>query len=211
MDYKNASIEWLGHDCFKIKAAGITIYTEPFRISTKGNADLILVTHEHYDHCSPVDIAKIASGGTEIICSALAAPKLGKWKITPLKAGQSIEAKGVKISAVPSYNIGKPFHPKGAGIGILFEIAGIRFYLAGDTDLIPEMKELKEKVDVAFLPVDGTYTMSAEEAAKAVEIIRPEIAIPMHYGSDAGDGTSQDAERFSALCRQKAKILEKSG
>ncbi|MFH1234679.1 MAG: MBL fold metallo-hydrolase [Candidatus Diapherotrites archaeon] len=211
MDYKDASIEWLGHDCFKIKAGGVTIYTDPFRISEKGNADLILVTHEHYDHCSPADIAKIASKETEIVCSALSAPKLGKWKTTQLKAGQSVEAKGVKISAFPSYNIGKPFHPKGAGIGFLFEIAGVRFYLAGDTDLVPEMKELKGKVDIAFLPVDGTYTMGAEDAAKAVGIIEPEIAIPMHYGSDAGDGTSQDAERFSALCRPKAKILEKSG
>ncbi|MCX6802053.1 MAG: MBL fold metallo-hydrolase [Candidatus Diapherotrites archaeon] len=210
MDYKDASIEWLGHDCFKIKARGTTIYTDPFQISTKGNADLILVTHEHYDHCSPADIAKIASPATEIICSQLAAPKLKQWKTTVLKAGQSVEIKGVKISAFPSYNIGKPFHPKGAGIGLLFETAGIRFYLAGDTDLIPEMKELKGKVDVAFLPVDGTYTMSAEEAAKAVGIICPEIAIPMHYGGEAGDGTSQDAERFSALCRPKAKIPGKT-
>jgi L-ascorbate metabolism protein UlaG (beta-lactamase superfamily) len=210
MDYKNASIEWLGQDCFKIKAAGMTIYTDPFRISTKGNAGLILVTHEHYDHCSPADIAKIASKDTEIICSPLAAPKLKQWKITPLKAGQPIEAKGVKISAVPSYNIGKPFHPKGAGIGFLFEISGVRFYIAGDTDLIPEMKELKGKVDIAFLPVDGTYTMSAEEAAKAVEIIRPEIAIPMHYGSDAGDGTEEHAAAFARLCGAKARILERT-
>jgi L-ascorbate metabolism protein UlaG (beta-lactamase superfamily) len=209
MDYKNASIEWLGHDCFKIKAGGTTIYTDPFQISAKGNADLVLVTHEHYDHCSPADIAKIASKGTEIICSALAAPKLGKWKTTPLKAGQTLEAKGVKVSAVPSYNIGKPFHPKGTGIGLLFEIAGVRFYIAGDTDLIPEMKELKGKVDVAFLPVDGTYTMSAEEAAKAVGIICPEIAIPMHYGGEAGKGTEEHAAAFAKHCGSKARILER--
>ncbi|MEM0360108.1 MAG: MBL fold metallo-hydrolase [Candidatus Diapherotrites archaeon] len=210
MEFKGTIIEWLCHACFKIKTGNNTIYTDPFNIKENEKASIVLVTHEHFDHCSPEDIAKIASPETIIVCNSLAAQKLSKWKTVPLKAGQSFEAKEVKIFAVPSYNVSKPFHPKGIGTGFVFETGKVRFYIAGDTDFIPEMNSLKGKVDVAFLPVDGTYTMSAEDAVKAVQAINPEIAIPMHYGGDAGNGTIENAKLFAKLCGKKAVLLEKN-
>lgn len=196
-----ANIHWLGHDGFRIEEGGKTIYTDPFNLKGKlPPADIILITHEHYDHCSPEDVRKIQNKNTVIVTIPLAAGKLS-GNIKLVKPGDTVEIEGIKIEAVPAYNINKPFHPRsGNRVGFIITAGGKRIYQAGDTDLIPEMDQIK--CDVALLPVSGTYVMTAEESAAAAAKIKPVVAIPMHWGA-IDVGTLQDAERFRKLCQEK--------
>ncbi|MBI4052870.1 MAG: MBL fold metallo-hydrolase [Candidatus Diapherotrites archaeon] len=204
LEFRNVSFELLGHDSAKISGSK-TVCIDPFRIAAGFKADIIVVTHEHFDHLSLQDIAKISSEKTKIVCAKSCAAKIGK-NASGLSAGESIEIAGARISAVEAYNTNKKFHPKGLGIGVVIEMDGIRVYHAGDTDFIPEMSGL-ENIDVAFLPVSGTYVMTAEEAAKAAETIRPKIAVPMHYASIVG--SAADAEKFKKLYSGRTEILGK--
>jgi len=204
-EFHNIKLKWLGHSGFKIKNA-VTIYIDPYQIEETEPADLILVTHEHYDHCSPDDILKIYKDDTIIIAPASAAKKLtGNTKI--IRPGEKLKLKGVLIQAVPAYNLKKKFHPKSAGhVGFVVTINGIKIYHAGDTDLIPEMEVIA--ADIALLPVSGTYVMSAHEAAEATKKIMPKIAIPMHYGTIVG--SENDAYEFSEKAHAEVKILRKN-
>jgi len=200
-------MEWLGHDCFKVEAGGKVIYTDPFRLGGGlPKADLILVTHEHYDHCSPEDIAKIAGPDTAIVSPGDCDGGL-KGGFVKVKPGDRLTVKGVDIEAVPSYNTNKKFHPKANDwVGYIFTLDGTRIYIAGDTDYIPEMKGYR--CDIALLPVSGTYVMTAEEAVKAADDIKPAVAVPMHYGSIVGD--ESDAERFMKLYKGNTHIFKKA-
>ena len=200
------NVHWLGHDTFKIKAAGI-IYTDPFRIKDKDaadKADIILITHEHSDHCSGEDVKKIQKADTVIVTTPSCAPKLsGNVKV--VRSGDSMEVAGVKIEAVPAYNVDKKFHSKDYdGVGYVVTVKGVRLYLAGDTDHIPEMKALKN-INIAFLPVSGTYVMTAEEAVKAAIDIKPDVVVPMHYGAIIG--TRMNAEVFAEKLRGKIEVV----
>ncbi len=184
-------VKWLGHDGFRIEGEK-TIYIDPFEISGRVSADIILVTHDHYDHLSPNDIRKIQHDHTIILTEKVSAKKL-KGDVRIVTPGDQIEIGNMNIQIVPSYNINKKFHPQNKGnLGFIIEIDGIRIYHAGDTDLIPEMKTFK--ADIALLPVSGTYVMTADEAIEAAKIINPKIAIPMHYGSIIGE--KNDAFHF---------------
>lgn len=195
-------IHWLGHDTFKISGEKV-IYTDPFKIKKEDSADIILITHEHYDHCSPEDVKLIQDSQTVIVAPPDCANKLS-GNIKTVRAGDKITVDGIEIEAVPSYNTNKQFHPKNKGwVGYIFTVKGQRFYLAGDTDYIPEMKNFK--VDIAFLPVSGTYVMTAEEAVKAALDINPKIAIPMHYNSIVG--TKDDAKRFAEGLKGKIEVV----
>jgi len=197
------NIHWLGHDTFKITGEKV-IYTDPFKIKKADSADIILITHEHYDHCSPEDVKKIQGPNTVIVTVADCAKKLsGKIKI--VKPGDKINVEGIEIEAVPSYNTNKQFHQKNRGwVGYIFTVKGQRIYIAGDTDYIPEMKTFKN-IDIALLPVSGTYVMTADEAVKAALDIKPRIAIPMHYGSIVGD--KNDAKRFADGLKGKIEVV----
>ena len=197
------NLRWLGHDGFLLKAGGRNIYFDPFKI--KGDlppADLLLITHEHFDHCSPEDIAKIATPETAIITEPQSAEKLsGKIKI--MQPGESCEIDNIKIEAVPSYNTNKKFHPQAnKWLGFIVTVDGVRLYHAGDTDHIPEMKNFK--ADIALLPVSGTYVMTAGEAVQAALDIMPQVAIPMHFGAIVGE--LSDAEKFASALEGKIRV-----
>ena len=196
-----SDIRWLGHDTFRIQAERV-VYTDPFQLKSRDVADIILVTHEHRDHCSPEDIEKLRGPETVIVAPADCREKLGP-DIVSLAVGESREIKGVLIEAVPSYNTNKKFHTHDRGwVGYIFTMNNERIYLAGDTDHIPEMKGLK--VDIALLPVSGTYVMTADEAIRAALDIMPGLAIPMHYGAIVG--SSDDAQRFAEGLKGKVQV-----
>ncbi len=203
------NIHWLGHASFRIENDK-TIYIDPYELKGEPpKANLILITHDHSDHCSPDDVAKIAKDDTVIVTIAAAAQKL-KGDVRVVKPGDSITVLGIPIEAVPAYNVnkfrspGEPFHPKESGhVGFILTVGGQRIYHAGDTDIIPEMNDIQ--ADIALLPAGGTYTMTAEEAAEAANRIKPKVAIPMHYGAIVG--SIKDAERFRDLCETEVVIL----
>lgn len=197
LEVNGVTITWLGHDSMKIKGDGRVIYIDPWKLKDedKEPADVVLVTHEHYDHCSPPDVEKVSKKGTMIVATADSAKKL-KGDVMVVKPGDTVELNNVTVNVVPAYNTNKSFHPKGSGwIGFIVTVGGKRIYHAGDTDRIPEMDDFK--VDVALIPVSGTYVMTAEEAAEAVNRMKPTLAVPMHYGDIVG--TEADAERFKKL------------
>ncbi len=213
-EYGGVKISWLGHDGFKIKNAK-TVYVDPYEIKGGEEADILLISHNHEDHCSPEDVKKIVSEKTTIITTAESKRKLSKTKakeILVAKPGQKILIDDVAIETVPAYNVNKfrspghPFHPKeNEMLGFIVTMNGVRIYHAGDTDLIPEMERFN--VDVACLPVSGTYVMTAEEAVESTRHIKLKVAIPMHYGSIVGD--DRDAERFKTLASCEVRVLSK--
>jgi len=196
-------IHWLGHAGFRIDGPP-TIYIDPYQLPREAPpADLLLITHDHYDHYSPDDVKKVMHEGTAVITTAEVARKL-RGDVQAVKPGDRITAKGVPLEVVPAYNVGKRFHPQRAEhLGFILTVGGQRIYHAGDTDLIPEMDDLE--VDIALLPVGGTYTMTAQEAAEAVRRIKPRVAIPMHWGSIVG--SVKDAQRFQQLCPPEVKVV----
>ncbi len=205
LEIEGIEFHWLGHSAFKLKHSGLVIYFDPYQIKSTEKADIVFITHEHYDHCSPEDIAKIQSNETTIVCNESVAGKVeGSTEI--VSAGEEIEVKGIRVKAVPAYNTDKTFHPKGFGLGFIIELNGKRIYHAGDTDLIPEMHSFGV-VDVALLPVGGTYTMNATQAAEAAATIGAKLAVPMHYGSIVG--SKEDAEKFSKMFSGKTIIMER--
>ena len=196
------NIHWLGHDTFKITGEKV-IFTDPFKLRKEDAADIILITHEHRDHCSPDDVKKIQVPDTVIVAPSDCAAKL-LGEVKTVKPGDKIEVKGTKIEVVPAYNTNKNFHTKDRGwVGYIITVLGQRIYLAGDTDHIPEMREFR--ADIALLPVSGTYVMTAEEAVMAALDIKPKIAIPMHYGSIVG--SEDDARRFAAGLQGKIEVV----
>ena len=220
MNIGDIELKWLGHSGFFIKNSRV-IYIDPYNIKESSEkADLILITHSHYDHCSVADMKKIIKDGTRIVITADCQSKITRFD-TPIRMeiispNQEKDFSGIKVSALPAYNTDKPFHPKDEGwVGYLIKLGGVVIYHAGDTDVIPEMQKLtghkqKDKKFIALLPVGGRFTMTCEEAFEAAKLIKPSLAIPMHYGSITG--REEDAKEFVELCKTEnidARILEK--
>ncbi len=212
-----SNVTWFGHDAFKLVGGGAVVYVDPWQMPEGAEAaNLVLVSHDHFDHCAPDDIARIATPATTILAAFAALPKLEgiTAKVRAVGPGETIELDGITVETVPAYNLdkfrepGKPFHPKSdSSVGFIVTLEGKRYYHTGDSDFIPEMKTLGA-IDVAFLPVSGTYVMTAEEAAEAARTIRPAVAVPMHYGSIVG--TIADAQRFAKIAGVPVEILPKA-
>lgn len=213
-EYHGVKLTWLGHDGFRIQN-GQVVYIDPFQIEGGPKADIVLVSHEHFDHCNVDDLKKIVGPDTIIVAHAQSNSELSKLKskeVKILKPGDKTNLGDVGIEAVPAYNLnkfrepGKVFHPKEDGkLGYVVTVKGVRIYHAGDTDHIPEMKNLR--ADIALIPVSGTYVMTVQEAAEAVASINPKVVIPMHYGAIVGSRT--DAEALQKLVKCEVKILDK--
>jgi L-ascorbate metabolism protein UlaG (beta-lactamase superfamily) len=197
-------IHWLGHDGFYVAGSKV-VYFDPWEISEGPKADVICISHEHFDHCSPGDVKKISKEDTVIVTEAVAAGKL-TGDVRVLKPGESLEVGGVSVKAVPSYNTDKAFHPKSSEwLGFVVELDGVKIYHAGDSDFIPEMKDLD--VDIALIPVSGTYVMDVDQAIEAVRAIKPKVAVPMHYGKIVG--SDDDARRFAEGLKDEITVVIK--
>lgn len=201
------NIEVLCHSCIKISKNKI-IYIDPYKIEEDfHDADLIFITHDHFDHYSEIDIDKVRNENTVIIVPEELLVKVLKQGfrqdyIITVDPGDVEMVSGIRFEAIAAYNIDKQFHPKeNAWVGYIIEIGGYRYYISGDTDVTDENK--KVKCDVAFVPVGGTYTMDFKEAAFLINEIRPKVAIPTHYGSVVG--TEQDAIDFVRLLHPSIK------
>ncbi|NOZ62869.1 MAG: MBL fold metallo-hydrolase [Calditrichaeota bacterium] len=191
---KTDFIHWLGHDSFIIENAGRVLYIDPWKLPADGpQADYIFVTHSHYDHFSHPDIEKISKIDSRIIGPKDVTDKLN-GDVLSLKPNEVVRLDLLEIATIPAYNINKSFHPREKNwLGFVIKLSdGKKIYHAGDTDFIPEMKSLH--VDIALLPVSGTYVMTAEEAAEAANTFKPEVAIPMHFGDIVG--SAADAQIF---------------
>jgi L-ascorbate metabolism protein UlaG (beta-lactamase superfamily) len=209
--YGKVKVHWLGHDSFVLEGSKVVLI-DPFKASGRFKADILLISHEHFDHLSPDDIKRFTTPSTKVVASKVCEGELSKLRlkatyVTP-NSRQIID--GVTVETIPAYNTnkfagpGKVFHPKEDGrVGYIVTLDGVRFYHAGDSDNIPEMKSVE--VDVALLPVSGTYVMTAEEAAEAAKSMKTKVAIPMHFGTIVGDRS--DAERFKQLVGKKTEVV----
>lgn len=212
------SVAWLGHAGFRIAVDGATIYIDPYRLPPDAPpADAILVTHGHYDHYSRQDVERLSHDGTWLVAPAAVAER-APGRVVSIAPGDAIELehlRGIDVAAVAAYNTskrdsdGRAFHPREAGwVGFDLNVRGERLYHPGDTDVIPEMDAVVG-VDVALLPVSGTYVMTADEAVEAARRIQPRLAVPMHWGGHIG--TRADARAFAARAPVEVRILDPPG
>jgi L-ascorbate metabolism protein UlaG (beta-lactamase superfamily) len=203
-------IKWLGHASIRIDGSSAVIYIDPWKLKSSQPADIILISHEHFDHFSKEDVAKVRTDATTIVTTPAVAEQL-TGDVKAVRPGETVTVKGMKIEAVAAYNVDKfrspgvPYHPKpDAKLGFIIEVDGVRIYFSGDTDPIPEMADIK--ADIAILPVSGKFTMTAAEAVEALRVLKPKVAIPIHYGAIAG--SVADAEQFKREASVEVRILQ---
>lgn len=213
-EYNDIGIIWTGHAGFKITYESKKIYIDPYKLSKEHenvyDADIVLITHNHFDHLSIEDLKNIVNETTVIVSAQECLSQLKSLSVKEsigIDPRNSVKVNDLKIETVHAYNVDKEFHPKNdKKIGFIVEFGNDRLYHIGDSDIIPEMKDTNSTI--ALVPVSGTYVMTAEEASKAInELINPKIAIPMHYGTIVGN--KEDAIRFSELVTVcKTEILK---
>ena len=211
------ALDWMGHAGFHVNVGRAHVYIDPYRVPEDApQADLILITHGHYDHFSPQDVERLTKRETWLVGPAAVAERVS-GQVHRIEPGEVLDdelVRGIHVRAVAAYNTskrdadGKPFHPRDAGwVGFELNVRGERLYHSGDTDVIPEMDTVTG-VDVALLPVSGVYVMTAQEAAEAARRIQPRVAVPMHWGSHIG--TEHDARTFAAKAPVEVQIMEKA-
>jgi len=212
---ESVEVDWIGHATVKLQDSdGKTVYIDPWSdlmSSQNEEANLIISTHDHFDHFDKKAIQSLKKRGTELICTEESEEEIPEdisYKI--IKPGTSVKAKDIWVKGVHAYNIDKfrepdtQYHPKGFSTGVIFELDGVKFYHASDTDPIQEMERLwEEDIDVAFLPVGGTYTMDQEEAIAAIQMVRPKKVVPIHYGYV--DETEADIEKFKEDVKERTE------
>ena len=203
------NIEVFRHNSIGIRSSVGMIYADPFKMTAEPrDAAFILITHDHYDHFSPDDIARVAGKDTVLVVPEKMEKKAGNVRnivadIVTVKPGESRVINGLELETVASYNIMKPFHPKGAGwVGYIVNVDGKRIYIAGDTDATKEAGEVKS--DIAIVPIGGTYTMEVKKAAELINKMKPEYAIPVHYGEIIGKPS--DGEEFAKLVQDPVRV-----
>lgn len=209
------AVQWLGHAGFRVDAGGACVYIDPYRAGDGPPGDLILITHGHYDHFSPLEVERLSHEGTVVVAPPQVAERVS-GKVVSLVAGEMLEldmGRGIDVTAVAAYNTskhapdGRLFHPREAGcLGYELRVGGERLYHSGDTDVIPEMDAVAG-VDVALLAVSGVYVMTPAEAAEAARRIQPRVAVPMHWGDHIG--SRADAEDFARRAPVEVAILDR--
>jgi len=214
--YNEIKIKWIEHDGFVIENKKNKIIIDPYKTEYKEKGNIILITHDHFDHLSLEDLKKVTNTSSIVIAPTHCKKQLEKLKIKKiieLNSGKNIEINEIGIKSVVSYNINK-FNESGelchsskdGGVGYILTIDKTKIYHLGDTDNINEFRNLEHNIDIALVPVSGTYVMSANEAAAAIKNIKPKIAIPMHYNSIIG--SKKDARDFKNLANCNVKILD---
>ena len=199
------------HSSIKI-TEGKALYFDPFRITDSSrDADIIFVTHDHYDHFSPEDIAKVMKDDTVFVAPASTASLIREKygipseRVVVVAPGDSLEVLGIPIEVIASYNPAKPFHPKANGwVGFVVTVGGLRYYICGDMDITPEGKEVK--CDVLLVPCGGKYTLDYKEAAEFTAILQPKYVIPTHYGDPVGK--KEDGRAFEKEAKKLAPETE---
>jgi L-ascorbate metabolism protein UlaG (beta-lactamase superfamily) len=203
---ETANIHWFGNAAFRIEDNKTQIYIDPFNLPANlPKADIILITHSHFDHFSIGNITGIKKDGTIIVSIKEVTSKIGKGTVTVVP-GQNYTVGKLKILTVPAYNLDKKFHQKSNNwVGYIITLSnGQKIYHAGDTDFIPEMQTVN--TDIALLPCGGTYTMTAREAAEAANTFKPKILIPMHCGE--GNELKEKTEEVKKLFKGETVILK---
>ena len=206
------NIEVFTQNSIRIRSDRGTIYVDPFRMKEESHdADYVLITHSHYNHFSIEDIRKVVGKKTLLVVPEKMEDDAGELRpdvkdIVTVKPGIYKEINGLELETVPAYNTIKPFHPKRAEwVGYILRLDGKRIYIAGDTGATKEARQVK--CDIALLPIGGTFTMDAKKAADLTNLIRPEYAIPVHYGSSVGK--KSDGQTFASLVKGPVKVVEK--
>lgn len=208
---KMDDLKWIGHASFLLQINGVNVYIDPFDLRMgKEHADVILVTHPHYDHFSPNDIRKVADNSTQIFVPKELEPKVDVGRVTGVVPDRKYSARGIAFETVPAYNTVESklqYHPKANGwVGYIVNVNGRRIYHPGDTDFIEEMKGLK--LDLALVPIGGTYVMDVHEAVEAANSMEANQVSPMHYKMLLGREGSAKAEGFFKMKAKNAKILK---
>lgn len=213
--YGGLTISWLGHDAFRITGGGVVLYIDPYQLQVGDpKADVILITHEHFDHCDPPSIQRVLKPSTVVVAPRVARQCVLKAArdMVEISPGEERAVGPLKIRAFPAYNINKfrdpargvVFHPKGDGrVAYLIEWGGVRIFHAGDSDFVPEFREVR--ADIVLVPVSGVYVMTPQEAAEFVNAVTPKVAIPMHYGSIVA--SRREAEEFKRLVKPEVQVV----
>ncbi len=197
-------ITWLGHASFRIDGSKATVYIDPWKLKSSRPADVVCITHSHYDHLSEEDVEKIRKPSTAIVGPPDCKAGFGA-AFKAISPGQTLQLPDVTVEAVPSYNTDKDFHPKKNNwVGYIVTVDGVRIYHIGDSDMIPEMADVK--ADVALVPVGGTYTMTVKQALEALKKINPKVAVPMHCGDIVG--TLDDRQALKSASSIPVIILD---
>lgn len=199
-------VTWFRQSSVRIRRGGLEVHVDPWGVTGDGEADYVLLTHPHYDNFSEADIAGIRGDQTMVVAPA----SMKKQLLEPdhlLRPGDLLQLEGIDVLAVPAYNREKKFHPPERGwLGYVFTVGGVTYYHAGHTDFLDSMNQLR--CDVAFLPCDGHYTMSPEEAARAAGACGAEVAVPIHWGDAVG--SREDAERLARVFDGTVVILDRA-